>query len=149
LYFFNSHFKGINCKASLDDIDEIQMQEQVNVDIESLPQDPLSSSSFSSPTPSTLSTPTLSSLSLLTYPSLNNAEIKNPEEPITLEDSLVLYFAGYFAHRCIAQFNCTNCINYLLTNKNIDDKNQLLLLNKNYTFRNSKRYRIESTIKRF
>ncbi|CAI6369764.1 unnamed protein product [Macrosiphum euphorbiae] len=127
--------KGTNCKANIEDLDEIQLQEQVSLVVELPPQDPLSSSSSSSssPTPSTLSSPTPSSLSLLTSTSLNNIEIKE-EEPITLEDCSVLYFAGYLAHRCIAQFNCTNCINYLLTNKNIDDKNQLLLLNKNYTY---------------
>ncbi|KAL4148879.1 hypothetical protein QTP88_003024 [Uroleucon formosanum] len=52
---------------------------------------------------------------------------------ITLEDCSVTYFAGYLIYKCYKKFNCQNCQNNLQTNKNLNDKNQLLLINKNYS----------------
>jgi hypothetical protein len=36
-------------------------------------------------------------------------------------------------YKCIKKFNCNFCQQELFTNKNLCDKKQLLLLNKNYT----------------
>ncbi|KAL4126514.1 hypothetical protein QTP88_010736 [Uroleucon formosanum] len=52
---------------------------------------------------------------------------------IILEDCSVTYFAGYLIYKCYKKFNCQNCQNNLQTNKNLNDKNQLLLINKNYS----------------
>lgn len=52
---------------------------------------------------------------------------------ITLEDCSVTYFAGYLIYKCYKKFNCHHCQNNLQTNNNLNDKNQLLLIHKNYS----------------
>lgn len=52
---------------------------------------------------------------------------------ITLEDCSVTYFAGYLAYKCDKKFNCHQCQNNLFTDKNLNEKRQLLLINKNYS----------------
>lgn len=52
---------------------------------------------------------------------------------ITLEDCSVTYFAGYLAYKCNKKFNCHKCQNNLFTDKNLNEKRQLLLINKNYS----------------
>lgn len=116
-----------NCESNLD-YDESKQFEEVQSDtqIANFPPDRLSSSSSSSSSHS--STPKEFSL-----PSFNVLDTNNVKPLITLEDCSVVYFSGYLAHKCIAKFNCENCKNSLLTNKDINDKKQMLLLNKNYT----------------
>jgi len=50
-----------------------------------------------------------------------------------LEDCSVTYFAGYLAYKCIKKFNCHFCQNIFLTSKDLNEKNQILLINKNYS----------------
>lgn len=52
---------------------------------------------------------------------------------VTIEDCSVAYFAGYLAHKCTKQFICNLWKNDLLTDKNLSDKKQLLIINKNYS----------------
>lgn len=54
-------------------------------------------------------------------------------DKITVKDCSVTYFAGYVAYKCNEQFNCHHCRNNLQTDNNLNDKNQLLLINKNYS----------------
>lgn len=54
-------------------------------------------------------------------------------DKITLEDCSVTYFAGYLIYKCYKKFNCDNCQNNLQTNKNLNDKSQLILINTNYS----------------
>jgi hypothetical protein len=59
-----------------------------------------------------------------------NLDIIIPND-ITLEDCSVTYFSGYLAHKCIKKFNCNDCIEHLTTKRDLNDKNQLLLVHKN------------------
>lgn len=52
---------------------------------------------------------------------------------MSLEDCSITYFAGYLAFKCIKKFNCKYCECELITEKLLDEKNQLLILNKNYS----------------
>jgi len=51
---------------------------------------------------------------------------------ITLEDCSVIYFSGYLAYKCIKKFNCEVCKVNLTSEKNLNNKNQILLIYKNY-----------------
>ena len=53
--------------------------------------------------------------------------------PVTLEDCSVTYFAGYLALKCIKKFNCEYCKDQLIIEKDLNDKNQILIINKNYS----------------
>lgn len=53
---------------------------------------------------------------------------------VTMEHCSVTYFTVYLGHEYIKKFNCSNCRHKLFTNKNLKNKKQLLLLNKNYVF---------------
>jgi len=48
----------------------------------------------------------------------------------------VTYFAGYLALKCIKQFNCEYCKDQLIIEKDLNDKNQILIINKNYSYIN-------------
>lgn len=50
----------------------------------------------------------------------------------TLEDCSLTYFAGYLAQKCINEFKCEVCINYLRSAIELTDKKQLLIINKLY-----------------
>lgn len=50
----------------------------------------------------------------------------------TLEDCSITYFAGYFAKRCVDNFNCTYCKNIMLTDKEDIDQNKMLILYKTF-----------------
>jgi hypothetical protein len=50
---------------------------------------------------------------------------------ITLEDCSVTYCAEYLIYKCYKKLDCHHYQNNLQTNKNLNDKNQLLLINKN------------------
>lgn len=52
---------------------------------------------------------------------------------ITLENCSVTYFSGYLAYKCIEKFNCEMCKLNLISKKNLTEKNQLLLIYKNYS----------------
>jgi hypothetical protein len=52
---------------------------------------------------------------------------------ITLEDCSVTYFSGYLAYKCLKKFNCIECKINLIIEKNLNDKNQILLIHKNYS----------------
>lgn len=43
------------------------------------------------------------------------------------------YFAGYLAYKCMNKFNCDDCKKYLSKEKSLTDKNQILLVHKNYS----------------
>ncbi|KAF0748913.1 Transposable element P transposase [Aphis craccivora] len=48
-------------------------------------------------------------------------------------DCSVTYFSGYLRYKCYKKFNCHYCQNNLQTNNNLNDKNKLLLIHKNYS----------------
>lgn len=66
-------------------------------------------------------------------PDILNSIEDTQSNKVILEDCSVTYFSGYFAYMCDKQFNCNHCPNILQTNQNLSDKNQLLLINKNYS----------------
>lgn len=43
------------------------------------------------------------------------------------------YFSGYLAYKCIKKFNCIECKINLIVEKSLSDKNQILLIHKNYS----------------
>ncbi|CAI6348066.1 unnamed protein product [Macrosiphum euphorbiae] len=56
-----------------------------------------------------------------------------PEETTTLETCSIVYFAGYLVKKCLDFFNCNICLEQLIKNNDeMNDKNQLLILNKTY-----------------
>jgi len=57
---------------------------------------------------------------------------ENETSKVTLEDCSITYFSGYLAYKCIQKFNCHLCQNNLITNKNLNEKKQILLFHKNY-----------------
>ncbi|KAE9528673.1 hypothetical protein AGLY_012248 [Aphis glycines] len=69
--------------------------------------------------------------------SVNDTDISVPEDlntiSVTLEDYSVTYFAGYLAFKCIKKFNCEYCKGELIIEKDLNDKNQMLIINKNYS----------------
>lgn len=67
--------------------------------------------------------------------SKNSIESPNQNKVgFTLEDCSVTYFAGYLGYRVIKKIGCNQCKNeLLLSDINLNEQNQLLLLNKNYT----------------
>ena len=51
----------------------------------------------------------------------------------TLEKCSQIYYGGYLAKKCLEKFHCEQCQNYLLKpNITLDDKDQLLILNKTF-----------------
>jgi len=76
-----------------------------------------------------------SSISSSSSESSDDNKLKRIDEILTdtisLEDCSVTYFAGYLIYKCYKKFNCHHCQNNLQINNNLNDKNQLLLLNKN------------------
>jgi hypothetical protein len=54
-------------------------------------------------------------------------------DKVTLEYCSVTYFAGYLAFKCHKKFNYNHCKNHLFTDKNLNEKRQLLLINENYS----------------
>ena len=123
--------KGTNCEVTQEDnnpivIDPVRPKNKVNCISPTLNSD--SDTEF------------ISNLSLFASissdeDSVNNETIGND---VTLEDCSVSYFAGYLGFKCLNKFNCNHCQHELFTNKNLTDKKQLLLLNKNYSSINNK-----------
>jgi len=113
--------KGSNCEISQEVDDSIIVQDVISGD-RSLNEvtDTLSdtSSNCSSSSSSTKSVP--------------NPEILKPND-ITLEDCSVTYFSGYLAYKCTKKFICNDCNEHLTTKRDLNDKNQLLLVHKNYS----------------
>lgn len=117
--------KGTNCEATMGDenpviFDPVRPQNNCNSNSSAL------SSYSDSECISNLSFSSMSS----DEDSINSTNIKND---VTLEDCSVTYFAGYLGYKCIKKFNCDHCQNELFVDKNLNDKKQLHLLNKNYT----------------
>lgn len=51
----------------------------------------------------------------------------------TLETCSILYFTGYLVKKCLDFFNCDICLDKLIKNNNtMNDKNELLIINKMY-----------------
>ncbi|KAE9521917.1 hypothetical protein AGLY_017724 [Aphis glycines] len=113
--------KGTNCESSqnIDNPalvqDVITPDKTINEGSESC-SDTASSSSSSSPTK-------------IISEKYNTKKIN---ESITLEDCSVTYFSGYLAYKCIKKFNCIECKINLIIEKSLSDKNQILLIHKNY-----------------
>lgn len=76
----------------------------------------------------------VSSLPSISSPKKLNVKAHKTEKnkSITLEDCSVTYFSGYLAYKCIDKFNCEMYKKSLVTTKNMNSKNQLLILLKNY-----------------
>lgn len=108
--------KGTNCEQNLDDTIHTNNQQSSitcsdnNIDL----SDTVSLSSLSS------------------NDSHNNLNKDNEKVEVTLEECTVVYFAGYLAHICLNNFNCNSCKLQLITNTDINNKDQLFLINKNF-----------------
>jgi len=73
------------------------------------------------------------SISVNSTSSTNSSNEEYSESTVSLEDCSVTYFAGYIAFKCIKKCNCKYCECQLVTEKLLDEKTQLLILNKNYS----------------
>lgn len=63
----------------------------------------------------------------------------------TLEQCSTVYFAGYLAKSCIDKFNnCSVCLKNFLKNVDLNDKKQILILNKSYDFNASIKLKMPS-----
>uniref|UniRef100_A0A2S2NPA0 Transposable element P transposase n=1 Tax=Schizaphis graminum TaxID=13262 RepID=A0A2S2NPA0_SCHGA len=62
----------------------------------------------------------------------NNLNKDKENVEVTLEDCTVVYFAGYLAHICLNNFNCNSCKLQLITDTDINNKDQLFIINKNF-----------------
>jgi hypothetical protein len=53
----------------------------------------------------------------------------------TLETCSITYFSGYLVKKCLEKYECAVCQKNLINeNKNLEDTNQILILNKTYNF---------------
>lgn len=53
----------------------------------------------------------------------------------TLETCSITYFSGYLAKKCLEKYKCKICQKQLIyENKNLEDTNQILILNKTFNF---------------
>ncbi|KAL4126559.1 hypothetical protein QTP88_010780 [Uroleucon formosanum] len=52
--------------------------------------------------------------------------------PISLETCSLVYFSGYLANKCLEKFKCVDCQSNLITDKDLNDKNQLLITYKTF-----------------
>jgi len=117
--------KGTNCEATIGDenpiiFDPIRPQHKIN--------------SNNSTLSSNSDTECISNLSLSSMSSdKDSINCENINNDVTLEDCSVSYIAGYFGYKCMNKFNCDICQNELSVDKNLNDKKQLHLLNKNNT----------------
>ncbi|CAI6356302.1 unnamed protein product [Macrosiphum euphorbiae] len=68
--------------------------------------------------------------------------------PASLETCTVVYFSGYLANKCLEKFKCVDCYSNLITEKDLNDKNQLLLTYKTFDniFTNTKGLKMPSSI---
>lgn len=114
--------KGTNCEISqnIDDPalvqDVITPDKTINEGSESGSDTP-SSSSSSSP------------IKIIS----EKCDTKKINETIALEDCSVSYFSGYLAYKFIKKFDCIDCKRNLIIDKSLNDKNQILLIHKNYS----------------
>lgn len=115
--------KGANCEETQETDDfNVIIDPVINVPISSLGNEINETDSSCSDTESIIS----SNSSTLPFD-------QNQITKVTLEDCSVTYFAGYLAYKCIKKFNCHFCQNNFLTSKDLNEKNQILLINKNYS----------------
>lgn len=112
--------KSTNCEINQDVDDSVFVQEQITVDktFKEISDTPYNSSNCSS---------TSSSTSLTDMSDIIKTNV------MTLENCSVTYFSGYLAYKCNNKFNCDDCNTNLTTKKNLNEKNQILLLCKNYS----------------
>ncbi|KAL4112508.1 hypothetical protein QTP88_016280 [Uroleucon formosanum] len=113
--------KGVNCE----DIDDDE-EEPNNHKLILLNTDQSKINENSSDTEESLS------ISINSTTSSNSSSEKYSKSTVSLENFSVTYFAGYLAFKCIKKINCKYCECELITEKLLDEKNQLLVLNKNY-----------------
>jgi len=68
--------------------------------------------------------------------------------PASLETCTVVYFSGYLANKCLEKFKCVDCYSNMITEKDLNDKNQLLLTYKTFDniFTNTKGLKMQSSI---
>ena len=114
--------KGTNCETTQDVnpviIDPVRPLNKINFNSSKLSSDS--------------DTECNSNLSLCFLSSDEDSVNTDNNTDVTLEDCSVTYFAGYLGYKCMKKFNCNHCQLELFTNKNLNDKKQLFLLNKNY-----------------
>jgi hypothetical protein len=92
---------------------------------------------------------TESLLSSSSNDSYNNLNKDTQKVEVTLEDCTVVYFAGYLAHICLKKFNCNSCESQLITDTDINNKDQLFITHKNYeNFENIKTNGLKSPLKK-
>lgn len=115
--------KGSNCMISQEIDDSTTEQDVISVN---RALDEVSDISDTSDTSSNCSS---SSSSIKSVP---DPDIIKPND-ITIEDCSVTYFSGYLAYKCDKKFNCNDCNTHLTTKRDLNDKNQLLLVHKNYS----------------
>lgn len=62
------------------------------------------------------------------------SSLENFNYPIkpSLETWSVVYFSGYLANKCFEKFKCEICRSSLITQQDLNDNNQLLILHKQY-----------------
>lgn len=59
-----------------------------------------------------------------------NKDKENVE--VILEGCTVVYFTGYLAHICLNNVSCNSCKLQLITDTDINNKDQLFIVNKNF-----------------
>ncbi|KAF0718930.1 Transposable element P transposase, partial [Aphis craccivora] len=115
--------KGSNCMISQEIDDSTIEQDVISVNRA------LNEVSDTLDTSDTSSNCSSSSSSIKSVPDPN---IIKPND-IKLKDCSVTYFSGYLAYKCGKKFNCNDCNTHLTTKRDLNDKNQLLLVHKNYS----------------
>lgn len=119
--------KGTNCEATQEDNNPVIIDP-----VSSLSKTNVNSSTLSSDSDS--DTDCNSNLSLCFFSSdEDSVKTDNIDNHVTLEDCSVTYFSGYLGYKCIKKFDCNHCQLELFIDKNLNDKKQILLLNKNYS----------------
>lgn len=62
----------------------------------------------------------------------SSSQSEENTEQKSLEDCSVTYFAGYLGYICVKKFHCNLCQEYFLSNIDLNDEDQLLIINKMY-----------------
>lgn len=63
----------------------------------------------------------------------DNLSKEKEKMDVTLEDCTIVYFAGYLAYICLNNFDCNSCVIQLITDTNINNKDQLFIINKTFS----------------
>jgi hypothetical protein len=75
---------------------------------------------------------TESLLSSSSNDSYNNLNKDTEKVEVTLEDCTIVYFVRYLAHICLEKFNCNSSESQLITDTDINNKDQLFINHKSY-----------------